>query len=67
MRTKSPCKDCLNRQSECHSSCQIYLDWQQTHISELRAENSVKYVNKEIRNHKSETVEKIRRSKHAKR
>ena len=33
-RTKSPCRGCQDRQAECHSSCEKYLEFYEIHNKE---------------------------------
>ena len=41
MRVEAPCtKDCEGRSATCHTTCERYLEWQKTHVEEIRKSNA---------------------------
>lgn len=41
--TQAPCKDCTERNSECHAQCELYAKWNEIHIAEKKALERAKY------------------------
>ena len=56
-----PCKDCKDRNSECHSTCKIYLDFREELDTFNSLQKEVKRLNQEAYLFRKQQVEKTMR------
>lgn len=63
----NPCKNCKDREPECHAICEKYITWQAEHQEKIKAINNIKYADCEFMNMARERKNKRERRKRCQR
>lgn len=62
----NPCKDCLDRQIGCHSSCEKYLEWNRQHKKDKEELDKKRAYDKQATTYQVESIRKAAKRRHGK-